>query len=315
VNVGICGTGSALGSRILTNAELCQTLGVTEDWVVSKTGIHQRRIAAPGETVATLALQAAQEALSAADVSPAAIGLTIVCTFSSDYLFPPAAMRLHRDLGMKGGYAYDLQANCSGPVMALVAAADRLRAEPETGYALVVGAEVMSQFIDYHDSDTATFLSDGAGAVVLGPSDRGLVSNAFFADTSDYEAVRCIRGELGSWPTMEMYGMTTGKQAVKHLPPTIRRALAKAGWTTDDVDMYVFHQANLRLIEFLMRGLKQPMNKTYTNVAEIGNTGAASLLCALDGAMREDRIKPGAKVVLAGVGAGFGFGASCLVMP
>jgi 3-oxoacyl-[acyl-carrier-protein] synthase-3 len=216
---------------------------------------------------------------------------------------------------MKGGYAYDLQANCSGPIMALVSAADRLRAEPETGYALVVGAEVMSQFLDYRDSDTATFLSDGAAAVVLGPSENGLVSSAFYADTSDYEAVRCIRGEQGTWPTMEMYGMTTGKQAVKHLPPTIRRALAKAGWTVDDVDLFVFHQANLRLIEFLMRRMGLPMSRTYANVAYVGNTGAASILCALDEAMRENAIKPGAKVVLAGVGAGFGFGAICLVMP
>lgn len=310
--IGIRGTGSALGSQVVTNEELCKTVPVTPDWIVQKTGIIQRVRAVEGETVSTLALAAAQKAVEQADMPLEDVAITIVCTFTHEYLFPAAAMRLHRDLGLKGGYAFDLQANCSSPVFALVAAANHLMMNPDgKHHALVVGSEVMSPYVDQSDSDTAVFLADGAGAVVLGPSVRGLISAANWTDTSDYESVRCVRNKLGEWPTMEMYGLATGKQALKHLPRTVQEALRKAHWKAEEVDCYIWHQANLRLIEFLMDKFGVPMERTFANVGEIGNTGAASIPIALDGARREGRISRGDKVVIAGVGAGFGFAASC----
>jgi 3-oxoacyl-[acyl-carrier-protein] synthase-3 len=311
--IGILGTGRAMGSKLLSNEELCQTLPVTPEWIVEKTGIKQRYMAVDGETVASLALQAARKALDAAQVSPEQIGLTIVATFSHDYLFPAASAKLHHDLGLKGGQFFDLQANCSGFVAALGVATDRMTVDPTVHYALVVGSEVVADFIDKTDENTAPFFSDGAGAVVLGPADVGFVANAYYADSSEYEAVRCKRGT--AFPHIEQYGFATGKQALAHLPRTVLRALDKAHWDVADVDCFIFHQANLRLIEFLCGILHVQMTKTYTNVETVGNAGAASVPIALADAVEAGAIKSGSKVCFAAVGAGFGFGASCWIMP
>ena len=298
----ILGAGAALGSRLHTNAELCGRIDRSPDWVVAKTGITQRHYIdmATGETASELALCAAQRALQGAQVSAVDIGMIVACTFSHDYLFPPLSAKLHHDLGCKGGQFYDVQANCSGFVSALVAVSDRMRADPSLRYALVVGVEVLSPFVLPDDAETAMFFSDGAGAVVLGPG--GIVSSAFDADTSNYESVRCTPDGV-----MTMSGLATWQQAVKHLPGVIHKAVERAGWQVGDVDLVIFHQANLRLIEFLMARLELPMSKTFTNVATVGNTGAASLPIAI-----ADAWPLHGKIVLAGIGAGFGFGLHAL---
>ncbi len=328
--IGVLGTGRALGGRIHTNEELCATTlpGTTPEWIVEKTGIRQRFVVTDDQTASGMALEAARQAIEKAGIRSEQIGMIVACTFSGDYLYPPLSARLHRDLGIKGGQFYDLQANCSGFVSGLTAVSDRMVRDPEVGYGLVIGAEVLSPFVDYTDVETAIFFSDGAGAAVLGPVDvdRGVRGSAFHADTSNLESVR-LRGGGSRHPyahrdndagranlgLMEMNGLATWKQAVTHLPGTIRRACAVAGWSTDDLDMVVFHQANLQIISYVMQKLHLPMSKTFTNVERIGNAGAASIPITLADAVAAGQLHDGDRVVLAGVGAGFGFGASCWI--
>lgn len=327
--VGILGTGRALGSRIHTNEELCATTlrDVSPAWIVEKTGIRQRYLVTDTESTSTLALEAAQRALASASVDPDQIGMVVVSTFSGDYLFPAASARLHRDLGLKGGQFYDVQANCTGFISAITAVSDRMMRDPSIGYAIVMGAEVLSPYVDYTDVETAIFFSDGAGAVILGPvkEGRGVQASAFFADTSNVESVR-LRGGGSRFPyaaqagrsepgpgSMEMNGLATWKQAVTHLPGTIRRACNASGWTPDSVDLFVFHQANLQIISYVMAKMRIPMSRTFTNVQEIGNAGAASIPIALADAVAAGALSTGSRLVLAGVGAGFTFGATCLV--
>jgi 3-oxoacyl-[acyl-carrier-protein] synthase-3 len=300
----ILGAGRALGSRLVTNEEVCRGWDWTPEQIVAKTGIRQR-YEVSGESTASLALRASTEALRNAGVSPAEIGMTIGCTFTHDYLFPPLAAKLHHDLGMKGGTFFDIQANCSGFITALVTVCDRMARDPFLRYALICGAEVLSPFTP-SDPEIRMYFSDGAGAVVISrPYYKCLVSAAFDADTSNYESVRATPDD-----PIEMSGLATWAQAVKHLPFTVRRAVADAGWTTDQVDLVIMHQANLRLIEFLMSRLGLPMTRAFTNVAEIGNTGAASLPIAIADAIELGRWH--GKIVLAGIGAGFGF-AACAI--
>lgn len=328
--IGILGTGRAIGSRLHSNEELCATTlpGVTPEWIVEKTGIRQRFVLDEGQSASSLALTAAQSALHDAQVAPHQIAMIVVSTFSGDYIFPPLSARLHRDLGLSGGQFYDVQANCTGFVSAVTAVSDRMSRDDSVRYALVIGAEVLSPYVDYSDLETAIYFSDGAGAVVLGPvsEGRGVQASAFFADSSNFESVR-LRGGGSRFPyaarsldgtggdrgVMDMNGLATWKQAVTHLPPTIRRACDMAGWSPDDVDVYIFHQANLQLITYTMQKLRVPVSHTYTNVQDIGNTGAASIPIALADADAAGRLSPGQRIVMAGVGAGFTFGATCWI--
>jgi 3-oxoacyl-[acyl-carrier-protein] synthase-3 len=325
--VGILGTGHALGSRVQTNEELCATTltSTTPQWIVEKTGIQRRHLVSPSESASSLTLAASQGALAAAAVSPRDIGLIIVCTFSGGYLFPPASAKLHLDLGAKGAQIFDIQANCAGFVTGLTAASDRMHRDLHLRYALVVGAEILSPFTDGADLETAVYFSDGAGAAVIGRvgEGKGVQASAFFTDTQNYESVR-LRGGGSSYPYaratvdpdrkglgyMDMNGLATWKQAVTHLPSTIRRACELSGIGVADVDHFVFHQANMNLIQYAMQKMRVPVERAFINVHEVGNTGAASLPLALSQCVRSGRIERGHKVVLAGVGAGFNFGAS-----
>lgn len=326
---GILGMGHALGSRVQTNEELCQgpLRSVTPEWIEAKTGIRRRYLVAKGESASTLAHGASRAALEAAGVSPSQLGLIVVCTFSNEYLYPPASARLHRDVGASGAQTFDLQANCTGFVAGLTAASDRMLVDPSVRYALVVGLEVCSPFVDWSDQETAVYFSDGAGAAVLGRvgAGRGVLASAFSTDTANYESVR-LRGGGSGFPYargpgeagqrspgyMEMNGLATWKQAVTHLPATVRRACKKAGLAPEVVDLYVFHQANANLIEYTMRKMRLPVERAFMNVQEIGNAGAASIPIALSQACRSGLISNSGVVVLAGVGAGFNFGATIL---
>jgi 3-oxoacyl-[acyl-carrier-protein] synthase-3 len=295
----ILGAGRALGERIHTNAMLAVETGVAAEWVVAKTGITQRWYT--DQSLASLALCAAADAIVDAHIEPAQIGMTVACTFTHDYLFPPLSAKLHHDLGLRGGQFYDLQANCSGFVSALVAVTDRMTADPSLEYALIVGAEKLSPLIDPTDIETAMFFSDGAGAVVVGRG--GIVASAFDADTRNYEADRCD-GQ------MSLNGLVTWSQAVKHLPGVVRSVAERAGWGMDTVDLILFHQANQKLLEFLMSRLGLPMERTYTNVESIGNTGAASLPIVISDALHDGRLH--GRILIVGIGAGFGFACAAL---
>ena len=321
-SVSIIGVGHHLPDSWEDNETLCQRLNVTPEWIVEKTGIQRRYIAGPADTAWQYSVASAKQALEMAGIAPEELGLIIACTFSGDYQFPPLSAKVQQQLDAKQAQVFDLQANCSGFVAGLTAASDRMRVDPTVRYALVIGVELCTRYIDHCDVNTAIYLSDGAGAAVLGhvQGGDGILASAFHTDSSNYEAVR-LRGGGASFPNngrafnpavdqMEMNGIATWKQAITHLPPTIRKACEKAQVVVKEVDFLVFHQANLRLIEYLIRKLGFDMSKTYTNVADVGNSGAASLAIALSQAVHAGHIQHGAKVVLAGVGAGFNFAAS-----
>lgn len=323
--ISIIGVGHHLPARIIGNEELCRTLdpsqAVTPAWIEEKTGIRQRRIAAPEDTAWGFAVAAAKQAMEMAGITADQVDTVICCTFSGDYIFPPLSAKVQQQLGAKHAQIFDLQANCSGFVTGLTVASDRMRVDESVRYSLVIGVEMLSRYIDGSDANTAVYLSDGAGAAVLGRvQNGGIRHSAFHTDSSNFDAVR-QRGGGSMFPVngrpfdrevdlMEMNGIATWKQAITHLPPTIRKAIDKSGLAVSDIDFLIFHQANLRLIEYLVKKMGFGLDKTYTNVAEVGNSGSASLAIALSDAVRKGMIKHGQRVVLAGVGAGFNFAAS-----
>jgi 3-oxoacyl-[acyl-carrier-protein] synthase-3 len=320
--ITIIGLGHHLPERFEDNETLCRNLPVTPQWILEKTGIKRRFIAEPTDSASDYATRAAENAIRMAGITAEQVDLIIACTFSGDYLFPPLSAKIQHDLKATNAQIFDLQANCSGFATGLTVAADRMKVDPTVRHAVVVGVEFCSRYLDHSDMNTAIYISDGAGAAVLGPCapDHGILASAFHTDSSNYEAVR-LRGGGSSFPLngrefdpavdfMEMNGLATWKQAITHLPPTIRRACGKAGIDPKGLDFLVFHQANLRLIEYIMKKMGFDQTMTYTNVQEIGNTGSASLAIALSEAVALGHIHPGDQVALAAVGAGFNFAAS-----
>ncbi len=319
IDVYLSGFGHSLPEREVGNAELCLGLPIDAEWIEKKTGITARRVAGKNETASHFAYESSIRALKDAGVNATEVGLIIVATFSADYVFPAAAVRLQADLGVIGGHAFDVQANCSGFVTALTLAAERMYFDSSISFALVVGLEVCSRYTQLSDYESSIYLSDGAGAVVLARSSRpGYLASSFWTDSSNYESVR-LRGGGSSWRDLESYsssqymemnGLATWRQAITSLPKVIRDVAERVLINTNDIDKFVFHQANLRLIEYLMKKMKRPMNDTFTNVQKIGNCGAASIAIALSEAKSTGFFKEGDIVCLAGVGAGFTFGAS-----
>jgi 3-oxoacyl-[acyl-carrier-protein] synthase-3 len=322
--IGIIGTGSYLPSKIETNEELCKTLPneITPEWVINKTGIKARRIAEEGVTASFMANRAAMHAIENANIDISDIGLIICCTHSNDYIFPAMSAKIMKEIGCKNCQVFDLQANCAGFVTGLTVASDRMLIEPEIKYSLVIGVEMQSPFRDITDYNTAIFLSDGSGAAILGKvgKDKGIIASSFHADPSTYESVR-LRGGGSSFTyknrtydplidTMEMNGLATWKQAITNVPISIKKTCRKVNFEITDVDFFLFHQANLQMISFIMAKSKIPMSKTHTNIQEIGNTASASVAIVLDEALRRNLIKSGDNLMLAAVGAGFIFGSS-----
>lgn len=321
--IAIIGVGHHLPEYAENNVELCRNLDVTPEWIIEKTGIEQRYVAGPDETASSYAVKAAERALDMAGVSADEVDLIIACTFSGDYIFPPLSAKVQKELKAINAQIFDLQANCTGFLTGLTVASDRMKVDQSVRHALIIGVEFLSRYIDRSDVNTAIYLSDGAGAAVLSRTEDpqyGIQSSAFHTDSSNYESVR-MRGGGSSFPIqdrmfdaavdlMEMNGIATWKQAITHLPGVIRKACEKSALQLAEVDFLLFHQANLRMIEYLVRKMGFDMSKTYTNVARIGNTGSASLAIALSEAVQKGLLKNGDKVVLAAVGAGFNFGAS-----
>lgn len=321
--VGISGTSHYLPERIQTNEELCVVMtDVTPEWILSKTGIKRRYMAGETESASGMATAAARKVLEEQQISAEAIGMIIVATFSPDYMFPPVSAKVQQNLGAKNAQIVDINTNCTGFVTALTIASDRMRVDETINYALVIGVELHTRFMNPTDKETAIFFSDGAGAAILSKVSKGsgVINSHFLTDSSTYESVR-FRGGGSSFPFVnrtfdpeidyvEMNGLATWKQAITNLPKVIKELLAKANMGIDEIDFCIFHQANLNLIQYVMTKLKIAMDKTHTNVEEIGNTGSASVGIALSEAMQLGKIKPGQTVLFAGVGAGFNFGAS-----
>jgi 3-oxoacyl-[acyl-carrier-protein] synthase-3 len=237
-------------------------------------------------------------------------------------MFPPVSAKIQLNLQAKNAQIIDVNTNCTGFVTALTIASDRMRIDDTYEYALVIGVELHTRFINPQDKETAIFFSDGAGVALLGKVKKGLgiINSNFHTDSSTYESVR-FRGGGSSYPFLnrlftpeidyiEMNGLATWKQAITNLPKVIKDLLLKSDLKMEEIDFCIFHQANLNLIQYIMAKLKIPLDKTYTNVEEIGNTGSASIGIALSEAIELSKVKSGQKVLLAGVGAGFNFGAS-----
>lgn len=318
----ISGVGHHLPDLIENNETLCANLEVSPDWILEKTGIKRRYLARPGDSASDYAARAARNALDMAHILADEVDLIVVCTFSGDYIFPPVSAKVQALLKAPNAQIFDLQANCAGFVTGLTAASDRMLVDPTVRNALVIGVEINSRYINRSDVNSAIYMSDGAGAAVLTRAEegKGIMASAFFTDSSNYEAVR-MRGGGSSFnlkertwdPSvdyMEMNGIATWKQAITHLPTVIRKACSKSGIDTKEIDFLIFHQANLNMIEYVVRKMGFGLDKTFTNVQEIGNTGAASVGIALSEAVSKGLLKNDQLVVLAAVGAGFNFGAS-----
>ena len=308
----IVGTGSYLPTHVLTNEELAGRVDTSDEWIRTRTGIRERRIAAAEEQTSDLAEHASRAALAAAGVAPADVDLVIVATTTPDRLFPSTACILQAKLGSAGGAAFDVQAVCSGFVYAL-AIADRMIASGMARNALVVGAEIYSRIIDWNDRGTCVLFGDGAGAVVLAPSRvPGIVSSHLHAD-GRYGDILCVPaqiadGAIAGSPFVKMEGGAVFKFAVKVMAEAAHEALAARGMTAEAIDWLVPHQANIRIIDATAKKLGVPPDKDILTVDRHANTSAASIPMALDEAARDGRLVAGQRVMLLGVGGGFTWG-------
>lgn len=310
----IVGTGSYLPSKVLTNYDLEKMVDTSHDWIVTRSGISERHIAAEGELTSDLALQASRKAIEAAGIVPDEIDLIIVATTSPDHLFPSTACVLQDKLGIKsGGPAFDIQAVCGGFVFALNTADMYIRGG-QAKTALVVGAEVLSRMLDWNDRTTCVLFGDGAGAVVLRASDTpGIVAGKLHSDGRHRDMLKAegnVRnGAIDGDPFIKMDGQAVFKFAVKVLSDVVEEILEEQKLKGSDIDWLVPHQANIRIIEATAKKLGLGMDNVVVTVAQHGNTSAASIPLALDAAVRDGRIKAGQNILIEAVGGGFTWGA------
>jgi 3-oxoacyl-[acyl-carrier-protein] synthase-3 len=312
----ITGTGSYLPDKVLTNRDLEAMVDTNDEWIVSRTGIRERHIADDAQFTSDLALEACRAALAAAGRAPADVDLIVLATSTPDMVFPSSACLLQAKLGVKQGAAFDLQAVCSGFVYALATADLFIRAGRHR-CALVVGAEVFSRILDWKDRGTCVLFGDGAGAVVLEASDTpGILSSHLHADGSHAGILNTpghvCGGRIQGDPTLKMDGGAVFKLAVRVLEESAREALAANAMQVSDLDAYIPHQANVRIISHVARKLGLPESKCIVTVDRHANTSAASVPLALDVAVRDGRIRPGHKVLMQGVGGGFTWGSVLL---
>lgn len=313
----IVGTGGYLPPRVVSNDELAAELAqrgieTSDQWIVERTGIRQRHLAAEGVTTSTLATHAAQQALDDAGVSAQDIDLIIVATSTPDYVFPSTACLVQAQLGNVGAAAFDVQAVCSGFVYALSTADAMVRAG-RSKKALVIGAEVFSSILDWSDRATCVLFGDGAGAVVLSAeSEPGILAAQLNADGSQM-GILCAKGNVSHGqvvgdPFLRMDGQAVFKLAVTSLAASAQQVCEQAGVQLSDIDWMVPHQANVRILNFLSRKLGVAPEKVVITLDQHANTSAASVPLALNVARRDGRIKAGDLTLLQGVGGGFTWG-------
>jgi len=309
----IVGTGAYLPEKVLTNFDLEKMLDTTDEWIRTRTGIERRHIAAEDQATSDLSEHACRSALEAAGLTPADIDLVVVGTCTPDLVFPNVACLLQERMGMSGA-AFSVEAACSGFVYAL-SVADKFVRAGQAKRALVSGAEVMSRIIDWTDRETCVLFGDGAGAVVLEASEEaGILYTDLGADGRYRHLLYADSGvsrvkEEGE-TTLMMKGNEVFKVAVRTLEGMVDRVLSENGLEQGEIDWFVPHQANLRIIRATARRLGLPMERVVLTVRDHGNTSAASIPMALDTAVRDGRIKPGDLVLMEAFGGGFTWGAS-----
>jgi 3-oxoacyl-[acyl-carrier-protein] synthase-3 len=312
------GCGSYLPSRILTNADLARQVDTSDEWIVQRTGIHERHIAASGETTSQMAVHAARAAISHAHVDAQSIDLIVLATSTPDNTFPASAVSVQADLGITHGAAFDLQAVCSGFVFAL-ATADGLLRSGAFSRALVIGAETFSRILDWTDRGTCVLFGDGAGAVVLDAQelpgtreDRGVLTVRLRSD-GRYKSKLYVDGGPSSTGTvghLRMEGREVFRHAVAMITDVVEEAFKETGTNVADVDWFIPHQANKRIIDGSAHKLGIAPAKIVTTVDRHGNTSAASIPLALADAVADRRIKRGDLLLFEAMGGGFTWGAA-----
>ena len=314
------GSGSYLPERIVTNDELSTRVDASDEWIVGRTGIRQRHVAAEDETTADLATHAARAALEAAGVEAGELGMIVLATATPDRTFPATATAVQHRLGAGAAFAFDAQAVCSGFVYALGIASQFIETG-KVGSALVIGAETFSRILDWSDRNTCVLFGDGAGAVVLRgeegegtPADRGILSAELRSDGAHGDLLYVDGGPSSTQTTghLRMNGREVFRHAVANLAAVGDEALAAAGLRADEVDWIVPHQANRRIIEATARKIGVSMEQVVLTVSKHGNTSAASIPLALDAAVRDGRIERGQVLLLEAMGGGFTWGAAAL---
>jgi 3-oxoacyl-[acyl-carrier-protein] synthase-3 len=320
----IIGTGSYAPEKVLTNADLEKIVDTTDAWITERTGIRQRRVAAPGETTSDMAVQAAHRALEMAGVRPEELGLIVVGTVTPDMPMPSCAAVVQAKLGAKNAFAFDVSAACSGGLYALTVADQFLRTG-QVKRALVIGADMLSRTVNWEDRNTCVLFGDGAGAMVIAPTEdegRGLLSTHLYTDGTQAE-ILCIPGGGTSKPateemikdklnTLHMNGREVFKFAVRALADAATTALKANGLHVQDVDHVIAHQANIRILESVLQRLELPMEKCWLNLHDYGNTSSASVPMTLDEANRAGRLKQGDVVAMMAIGAGMTWGSAVM---
>jgi 3-oxoacyl-[acyl-carrier-protein] synthase III len=316
----VLGCGSYLPARILSNDELARSVETTDEWIVQRTGIRERHIAAAGEVTSDLAINAARAALANAHVEASSIDLIVVATSTPDQTFPATAVSVQAGLGITQGAAFDLQAVCSGFVFALSVVDDMLKSG-RFKRALVIGAETFSRILDWSDRTTCVLFGDGAGALVLEAqaspgerSDRGILTSHLRSD-GRHRAKLYVDGGPSSTQTvghLRMEGREVFKHAVAMITDVIEDAFKATGYTAADIDWFVPHQANKRIIDGSAHKLGIPPEKVVITVDRHGNTSAASIPLALADAVADRRIKRGHLILLEAMGGGFTWGSTLL---
>ncbi len=318
--IGILGTGMYVPEAILTNQDLEKMVATSHEWIVERSGIHERRIAAPDEDAVTMAVNASRRALDASGIAPEQLDYIILGTNTPAYFFPAGAIRIQEELGLGGKVAaFDLQAGCCGFNYALYVA-ERLVA-PEGRYALVIGSDACSRFTDWTNRATCLLFGDGAGAVVVGPTQRGRILASFIASNLNMKLTCATEFNQEVSPFLppqthtsrhylQMDGPEIFKFAVNAVKIGIARILELAQIEREEIDYLIIHQGNYRILETAAKFARVPMEKVYVNINRYGNTSAASVPIALHEALAEGKIKEGDKVLLVSFGAGATWGAA-----
>ena len=314
------GCGHYLPERVVENAEFAATLDTSDEWIRTRTGIERRRFAAEGERTSDLSIEAARAALAAAGLAGSDLDAIVLATATPDQTFPATAVRVQDAIGMRRGFAYDMQAVCAGFVFAL-AQADQLIRTDQAKRVMVIGAETFSRILDYTDRGTCVLFGDGAGALILEAAegdgtaaDRGVLATDLNSDGRHADLLYVDGGPSSTRTSgvVRMAGQEVFKHAVLKLAETGARALARAGLTPAEVDWLVPHQANLRIMTMTAAKLGVPLDHVVVTVQDHGNTSAASIPLALSVAHQEGRFKPGDVLLMEAIGGGLAWGAAVL---
>ncbi len=315
----IIGTGSAVPEQVVTNDDLAKIVDTNDEWIRTRTGIGERRIASTESGTSHMAAEAAREALKQAGISAEDLDIIILATSSPDYCFPSGACEVQAAIGAKKAVAFDISAACSGFIFALNTVHSFFKAGIyKTG--LVIGADTLSKLIDWEDRSTCVLFGDGAGAAVVRAEESGILHMTMGSDGSRGSALECkarttenfLTGKEPELGYMTMDGQEVFKFAVKTVPEAIKTVLEESGTHIDEIKYFVLHQANYRIFESIAKRLKIPMEKFPTNLERFGNTSGATVPILLDEMNREGKLERGDKIILAGFGAGLTWGATLL---